>query len=59
MLLLLRGLLLLLRVSGEDCERGRALLRSFELRDSSSFLLLLKTWLELERRLLLRLLKSV
>jgi len=61
-------LLLLLGFLGgrEDCERGRTLLRSFELSCSSTalllylalclLLLLLKTGLKLERRLLLRLL---
>ena len=55
MLLLLRRLLLLLG-GREDCERGRTLLRRLELSYSSTWLLLLKTWLKLERRLLLRLL---
>ena len=63
-------LLLLLGFLGgrEDCERGRTLLRSFELSCSSTalllylvlclllLLLLLKTGLKLEQRLLLRLL---
>ena len=63
--MLLRGLLGFLG-GREDCERGRTLLRSFELSCSSTvlllylalclLLLLLKTRLKLERRLLLRLL---
>ena len=67
LLLLLRRLLLGLWCGREDCERGRALLRRLELSYSSTWLLLyvalrllllllLKTWLKLERRLLLRLL---
>ena len=65
LLLLLRGLLGFLG-GREDRERGRTLLRSFELSCSSTALLLylalcllllpLKTGLKLERRLLLRLL---